>query len=110
MSQKISLDADDGYTVFEVKSDAGPCEVRLDLFRAYNHYGNLFDQIEDPVALSDAWTEWLATQGFPRLSHGAGFRILSAVKEQVAEIKKNIPGWASPKPASPDSSTSTAAT
>ena len=107
---KISIDADDGSMVFDVANAGGPCEVRLDLFRAWSVYGRLFDEHEDPEKLSEAWGEWLEGQGFPKLSHGAGFKIAAIVKQQVAELKKNTPGWASPKPVSPDSSASTAAT
>lgn len=96
---KIAIDPNEGRVVIDLSTDTGPCEVSLDLFRAYNAYGSCFDKHEDPIALNTAWIEWLKGEGFPELSGTAACRIAKFVKDQMAEVKKNIVGSDSPKPA-----------
>lgn len=100
----IQLNDDDGFAEVEI----GEAKCRLDLFRAFNTYNRLADAHPDPVELADAWADWLAEQGLPRLSHGVAFELAAAVGREVGTFQKKRPQAFGPRPDSPASTGSTA--
>ena len=103
----IKFDDDDGYSILELSSIAGPVAIKIDVFRAYNVWNGLCDQHPDMVERADAWIAWLQTQGFPAVSHANAFAVALTIQNEADAIKKKL-GWPSENVVSPGSTASTA--
>lgn len=96
---------DDGF----IDVQLGESKVRIDLYAVYNQLIAIRDRHAgeaDASPLNAATVDYMASLGFPRVSHKAGIAFTNGVKRAVEELEKKVPSPGSPEPTpgSPDTS------
>lgn len=105
---KILIDTSYGLAEFEFS--AGQPAATLDLIKAQDAYRGIYAkhaESNDPNLIFEAWADWLQAHGFPPLGYAAAFKVVDAINDALAELKKkDHPPASSDSPGSPASTAS----